>query len=109
MTYKLLTAAALSLSLGTAVAFAQGDAGPEAPAGPPADWDPAVSEAFFSDSEAGTLRTADEARTNWATLSPEQQDAVRAHCEEAATDGAPESAPATPAPMDEVCDWVGTF
>jgi len=92
MTYKLLTAAAFSLALGTA-AIAQtqteGTTQPGAGAAPapaaegslPSGWEGAVGDAFFSDPELGTLRSQDEIQANWQNLSEEQQAQVRAHCE----------------------------
>ena len=77
MTYRLLVAATLSLGLGTAVALAQTS---QTAANLPSDWDPAIADAFFSDTEMGTLRTETEVQTNWADLTTEQQAQVRAHC-----------------------------
>lgn len=90
MTYKLLVAATLSLGLGTAVAMAQTDnAQPEAGATSdsaastqlPSGWDGAIGDAFFSDTQQGTLRSQDEITANWETLTDEQQAQVRADCD----------------------------
>lgn len=88
MTLKLTPAFALPLviALGTSTAvFAQDattgtDTGAGA-TGTPLDWDGTINEAFFSDTTAGTLRGDDEITTNWASLTPEQQDRVRQHCQ----------------------------
>lgn len=37
---------------------------------------------FFSDESMTTMRTGDEIKTQWSTLSVEDQDAIRARCEE---------------------------
>ena len=83
MTIKIIAALALSLGLGTA-AIAQtstttttdttASAGTSAL---PMEWEGAIADAFFSDVEAGTLRTADEAKAKWAELTPEQRTHLR--------------------------------
>lgn len=89
MTYKLIAAATFSLGLCTAIAMAQTDttmpdtgAAPDTAAGSqlPSGWDGAIGDAFFADSELGTLRSEDEVRANWETLTDEQQAQVRSHC-----------------------------
>lgn len=86
---RILTAMIFSLGLGTA-AIAQSTPGVDAGAGAgatvetnaaPSNWDAEVSGAFFSDMEAGTLRSSEEISTNWADLSADQQAAVRADCQ----------------------------
>lgn len=91
MTYKLLLAATLSLGLGTGIALAQSDtttdstlgATPDATVGSglPAGWDGAIGDAFFSDTDAGVLRSEDEIRANFNTLTETQQAEVRDHCQ----------------------------
>ncbi|MDR7124267.1 hypothetical protein [Pseudotabrizicola sp. 4114] len=88
MTLKLTPAFALPLviALGTSTAVFAQDAttGTDTSAGAtgtPLDWDDTMNDAFFSDTTAGTLRGDDEITTNWASLTPEQQDRVRQHCE----------------------------
>jgi len=127
MTYKLIAAAAaLSLGLSTA-AFAQAtgdnnspDAGGaslpsnagNAPVRPA--WDATINDAFYSDAEAGTLRTQDEIRTNWGSLSADQQAMVRTDCD--ATTASVETKPGEASPdadarasMTQLCDMVGDF
>jgi predicted Fe-S protein YdhL (DUF1289 family) len=124
MTYKLIVALALSLGLGTA-ALAQttdnnqpdtsggtllpGNTG-NAPVRPA--WDAAINDAFYVDAEAGTLRTEDEIRTNWGSLSADQQAMVRTDCD--ATTASVEAKPGEASPdadarssMIELCDMVG--
>lgn len=104
MTYKLLAAAAFSLTLG-ASALAQAPAPAPAPTGQetgatagsglPAEWEGAVGDAFFSDVEAGTLRSEDEVRANWQDLSAEQQAQVRTDCASFDTAAADTQSPAS--------------
>lgn len=77
MFLKTITATAFAIGMSTA-AFAQATA--------PDTWDQTTSDAFFSDSATGTLRSQDEIQANWGTLSDEQQAAVRAHCATMAAD-----------------------
>lgn len=92
MTYKLFLAATLSLGLGTGIALAQSDttttdstlgAAPDATAGSdlPTGWEGAIGDAFFSDADAGILRSEDEVRANFNTLTETQKAEVRDHCE----------------------------
>lgn len=92
MSCKFLIAASLSLGLATgAVAQTAPQTGTDPAAagtststgtgsGLPMGWDGAIGDAFFSDTEAGTLRSEGEVRANWDTLSSEQQAQVRSHC-----------------------------
>lgn len=86
MTCKFLIAASLSLGLATgAVAQTAPQTGTDPAAagsssGLPMGWDGAIGDAFFSDTEAGTLRSEGEVRANWDTLTSEQQARVRSHC-----------------------------
>lgn len=90
MTYKFLIAASLSLGLATgAVAQTAPQTGTDPAAagsststssGLPMGWDGAIGDAFFSDQEAGTLRSEQEVRANWDTLTSDQQARVRSHC-----------------------------
>lgn len=88
MTLKITPAFALPLviALGTSTAVFAQDAttGTDTNAGAtgtPLDWDDTINDAFFSDTTAGTLRSDDEITTNWSSLTPEQQDRVRQHCD----------------------------
>lgn len=94
--HKLLLAASLSLGLATAAA-AQTSSDPAlgGPNGLPVGWDGAIGEAFFSDTQSGTLRSEAEARANWDTLSSEQQAQVRAHCVSVDTAGGAGTMPGT--------------
>jgi hypothetical protein len=90
MAYKLLLATAVSLGLGTGMALAQSTttapsvgATPDSSASAqlPAGWEGAIGDAFFSDTDSGTLRSEEEVRANFNSLSAEQQAQVRSHCE----------------------------
>lgn len=125
MTYKLLTAAAFSLALGTA-AFAQATLAPDAEATPdagmPMEWEGPVGEAFFSDPAVGTLRSEEEVRANWENLTADQQAQVREHCETVDV-AAAENLESPPAAEDEqlttgsihtasigqLCGWLNTM
>lgn len=135
MTYKLLVAATLSLGLATATAMAQtGTTQPEAGAAAgsqlPMGWDGAIGDAFFADSELGTLRSQEEVTANWENLTEEQQAQVRSHCDTmdtaaagtqnapsgdttagAQTDAEVTTGSTTPdamhtASIEQVCNWV---
>lgn len=93
MSYRIVAALALSLGLSTA-AFAQtsgtdtttGSGGETSGAATstmtlPSGWEGAIGDAFFSDSAAGTLRSEEEIRSNWGSLSADQQAQVRTECE----------------------------
>jgi hypothetical protein len=98
MTIKLLAIAAMSLSLGATSALAQAaqtdtttGVGTGATDGMqhesmPMEWEGNIGNAFYSDSELGTLRSEEEMRTNWEGLSEEDQSAVRDYCERHAMD-----------------------
>lgn len=87
--HKLLLAASLSLGLATAaVAQTSTDPAIGGAGNLPMGWDGAIGDAFYSDTQAGTLRSEDEARANWDTLSSEQQAQVRSHCVSVDTAGA---------------------
>lgn len=93
MSYKIIAAVALSLGLATSAlaqtgtgsttggADASGQGAADAQTAFPTGWSGPISEAFFSDTAAGTMRTEDEIRTNWGNLSAEQQAQVRTDCE----------------------------
>ena len=127
MLTKLLAVTALSLTLG-GYAFAQ-DANTDASASGgspnesiesqiPPGWDDNMRGVFFSDLETFTLRSQDEIRTGWASMSAEQQAMVRADCEAGsfgvagAADTESDSIPETTAGietsggMGQLCDWV---
>ena len=78
---RLLTALALTLTV-SASALAQGTGGTSSATGnqTAGEWDSTISGAFYSDSSAGTLRSESEIRTNWSSLSAEQQAQVRERC-----------------------------
>lgn len=87
MSYKIIAAVALSLGLATSAlaqtgggADASGQGAADAQTAYPTGWQGPISEAFFSDT-AGTMRTEDEIRTNWGSLSTDQQAQVRTDCE----------------------------
>lgn len=82
MTYhKLLLAASLSLGLATAAVAQTGtDTAVGGSGNLPMGWDGAIGDAFYSDTQTGTLRSEAEARANWDSLSSEQQAQVRSHC-----------------------------
>lgn len=128
MTHKILVAAALAFGLGTAMAAAQTD--PAQPGGAadittnqqlPSGWDGAIADAFFSDSQMGTLRSQSEIQTNWQELNAEQQAKVRSDCASMDTAGAqsdsnlttgsttPGESTTTMAAVEQVCDWVGSM
>lgn len=90
MSYKLLLAVALSLGMGSGLALAQSDtsgatlgatADVTTDAQLPTGWEGPIGDAFFSDTDAGTLRSEDEVRANFDALTVEQQAQVRSHCE----------------------------
>lgn len=75
-----LTALTVSLSATTALAQTAQPGGGAPGGGAPAEWDGAIGSAFYSDTTAGTLRTDAELRTNWSTLSEDDQMVVRNYC-----------------------------
>ena len=87
MKTRLLTASAAALML-CAPAFAQtatttdtANSSASMSSAMPQGWNDEIGNAFFSDSELGTLRTEDEISTNWASLSTEQQAQVTSYCD----------------------------
>lgn len=114
MSCKFLIAASLSLGLATgAVAQTAPQTGTDPAAagtsagtgsGLPMGWDGAIGDAFFSDTEAGTLRSEDEVRANWDTLTSEQQAQVRSHCVSVDTAG---NATTTPGAGSDVTGSTG--
>jgi hypothetical protein len=130
MATKLLIAAALSLGLGSGLALAQSDttdsaagAAPSMDTQLPAGWEGAIGDAFFSDTDAGTLRTEAEVKSGFEGLTPEQQAQVRAHCDtydtaaadtmdttdDSLTTGSTTDDPMLSASLEQVCDWVGSM
>ena len=115
MSCKFLIAASLSLGLATgAVAQtapqtgtdpAAAGTGASTSSGLPMGWDGAIGDAFFSDQEAGTLRSETEVRSNWDTLTSDQQARVRSHC--ASVDTA-SSATITPGAGSDVTGSTGS-
>ena len=93
----LLVALGLSTAVFAQDATTESDTGIVA-TGTPLDWDESMNDAFFSDTTSGTLRTDAEITANWASLTPEQQDRVRQHCEtvDADASGTDGTAPAAP-------------
>ena len=90
MTYKMLAIAAMSLSLGATTALASqsgttGMSGMQSD-GTPSDWEGAIADAFYSDTERGTLRSTEEMRNNWEDLSDEDKGVARDHCASIAMD-----------------------
>ncbi len=51
-----------------------------------ANWPVSVTTVFFSDPERTTLRSADEVRAQWDTLSEEDREVVRRDCTAMTTD-----------------------
>lgn len=99
MPYKFLAIAAMSLSLGATGALAQttqtdtttGVGTGAAVTGMqhdrmPMEWKGNIGDAFYSDTELGTLRTDDELRTGWEGLDEDDQATVRDYCERFAMD-----------------------
>lgn len=91
MTRNLTLTALLSLGLGATGALAQTSPAPTAPAPEagasigtvttlPQGWDGAIGDAFFDDTEAGTLRSEADISTSWRALSAEDQATVREYC-----------------------------
>ena len=98
MLHRLFAVTALSLVLGTA-ALAQSSStgttsgsGTSAPgtagsgsstsgSGMPSGWSGAIGDAFFTESSGSTLRSNDEIRSRWSSLSSEQQAQVRSDCQ----------------------------
>ena len=88
MTYKLLTIAAMSLSLGATTALVA-ESGTTGMSGMQSDrmpsaWEGAIADAFYSDTEHGTLRSGEEMRTNWDGLGDADKNAVRDYCDSVA-------------------------
>lgn len=118
MTSKILIAAALSLGLGTAVAMAQNDQlEPDAGAAPGAETTlpagEAAGEAFFTDPATGALRTEEDVRANWQTLSEEQQAEVRVFCDTVDMAATPDDDMTTGsvttdevASIEQSCGWI---
>ena len=114
MSCKFLIAASLSLGLATgAVAQtapqtgtdpAAAGTGASTSSGLPMGWDGAIGDAFFSDQEAGTLRSETEVRSNWDTLTSDQQARVRSHCVSVDT----ASSATTPGASSEVTGSTGS-
>jgi hypothetical protein len=86
MSYRIVAALALSLGLSTA-ALAQTDTTTGGAAGAggevmlPAEWQGDIASALFSDPQAGTLKSEEEIRSGWGSLSADQQAQVRSECE----------------------------
>jgi hypothetical protein len=74
MKIHMLAAIALGLGMSTA-AFAENPG-----KGMPETWKGAIGDTFYSDSTAMTLRSQDDVKTRWSSLSAEQQAQVRADC-----------------------------
>ena len=76
----------------------------------PEDWDGEIGDALFLDTGAGTLRPEREFRENWSRLSPEQQAAVRKHCETPeqgnSADGSQQQPQVTQGPLIRLCSWI---
>jgi hypothetical protein len=92
MTYKLLAVAAITLSLGSTSALAQtatettgtaatGTAATGMQDRMPVEWEGAVGDAFYEDTELGTLRDEDDMRASWDDLGDDDREAVRDYCE----------------------------
>lgn len=94
MTLKMLSIAALALTLASGAAFAQTD--PALPTDPGAEdkqmpqVDPTVTNAledktlmgpFFTDDTMTTMRSADEMKTAWAAMTDENRMTVKKNCE----------------------------
>ncbi|WP_170314756.1 hypothetical protein [Aquibium carbonis] len=86
MKTRLLTATAAALIL-CAPAFAQtatttdaANSSASMSSAMPQGWNDEIGNAFFSDSELGTLRSDDEISANWNDLSSEQQAQVTTYC-----------------------------
>lgn len=121
MSCKFLIAASLSLGLATgAVAQTSTQTAPQTGTDPaaagtstststssglPMGWDGAIGDAFFSDPQTGTLRPETEVRSNWDTLTSDQQARVRSHC--ASVDTA-SSATTTPGAGSDVTGSTGS-
>jgi len=99
MLNKFLAATALTLSLSATGALAQTGSVPPADTGTtttgtqtttemttqtemgmPTEWDGTIGEAFFSDADTGTLRSDDEIRANWGTMSEADRISVQNYC-----------------------------
>ena len=77
MIYRIVAATAVSLALGTA-ALAQSSTTTDTSASGMPTWDDTIKNAFLSDPAAGTVKSEEEIKTSWATLSPEPQAQVKA-------------------------------
>lgn len=110
MTPKFILPLAFVLGTGTAV-FAQDtqvDGGTSFNVSTvPFDWDTQTVDAFFSDTDTGALHDEDDITENWADLSTDQQELVRAYCEDTgAEDTGMDSAQQT-APADDLASDTG--
>lgn len=99
MIRHMMLAAAITLSMGAA-AFADsgtdaGATGDHDPAKLPGNWSAAVGSAFFSDPTTMTLRSEGEIRTNWQSLSAEEQAQVKADCRKVAANSETTSSSST--------------
>ncbi|MFN3549894.1 MAG: hypothetical protein ACK4U0_20600 [Mesorhizobium sp.] len=100
MKTRMMTATAVALML-CAPAFAQtattdtANSSTSMSSAMPQGWNDELGNAFFSDSELGTLRTEEEISTNWASLSAEQQAQVTGYCDTMDTASATGSAGST--------------
>jgi hypothetical protein len=100
-----LTASSLLLAIGMATsAFAQ----TASTTMPPEGWSGPISDAFFSDAKAGTLKSEADVKANWAKLTPEQQTMVKNDCEKSAGAAGSTTAGSTPPTtgMAGVCAMV---
>lgn len=125
---KNLAIAALTLGLSTSVVFAQDAAGTDGAASGstnatdaemmPKTWSGAISDTFWSDSTAGTMREEADMKTRWSSLSSEQQAQVREDCKTySASSGSNDTAgtsttgaastTAGAQQMTQVCGYVG--
>ena len=98
-----MVAAAATLISFSAFAQASGDASETTNATDAAQqmqWEPAVSDAFYSDAKARTLRPEAEWTKNWSGLTDEQRAKVKADC-------TTNTATARDEGDTRVCKWAG--
>jgi len=110
MTGKIIAATALALCLGTA-AYAGSGSASSGTTGTGSTgmhtWSGNIGKTFYSDANGTTLRSRDEIKQNWGSLSSQEQAQVRSDCQEIAQQAANNNG-RTPGTEDTSRKQVGT-
>ena len=118
MNGKIIAATALAFCVSSAALAATSTS----TTGSSANWPAAVKDTFYSDAAGTKLRTQEEVRTKWTSLSAEQKAQVKADCDKSAsaagtstettgstttaTTGSTAATGDQMATMSQLCTWV---